>query len=201
MGEYHERFIRKHFQSEQDYQDYKNRKLHVSWKKTALTIFGGVYALENLIDEKATISAQDKNDILDFFTAYAEERAEEIGAAKKENANIANIRKETAKMKKQRNLAIALCAIFFAIAMLFAFRPATAGKDAAPVEAQAEAAVSFAEWTRRQKAEYIASAESDKYHRRSCEYVENILDENRVYYDTAADAENGGKTACSLCRP
>lgn len=201
MGEYHERFIRKHFQSEQDYQDYKNRKLHVSWKETALTTFGGVRALENLIDEKATISVQDKNDILDFFTAYAEERAEEIGAAEKESANIANIKKETVKMKRQRDLALILCVIFFAIAMLFAFRPVAAGKDAAPVETRAEAVVSFAEWTRRQKAEYIASSESDKYHRRSCEYVENILDENRVYYDTAADAERDSKTACSLCRP
>lgn len=105
------------------------------------------------------------------------------------------------KWKKQRDLALILCVIFFVIAMLFAFRPAAASKDAAPVEAQAEETVSFAEWTRRQKAEYIASSESDKYHRRSCEYVENILDENRVYYDTAADAERDGKTACSLCRP
>lgn len=105
------------------------------------------------------------------------------------------------KWKRQRDLALILCAIFFLIAMLFAFRPATADKDAAPVETQAETTVSFAEWTRRQKAEYIASSESDKYHRRSCEYVENILDENRVYYDTAADAECDGKTACSLCRP
>lgn len=105
------------------------------------------------------------------------------------------------KRKRQRDLALILCVIFFAIAMLFAFRPAATGQDAAPTETGAETAVSFAEWTRRQKAEYIASSESDKYHRRSCEYVENILDENRVYYDTAADAERDGKTACSVCRP
>ena len=138
----------------------------------------------------------------DSFDAWLSERVyslqSDLNYAKAEREKAA---RSAASYKKQRNLAIVLCVIFFAAAMLFALRPAAAGKDTAPAEARAETAVSFAEWTRRQKAEYIASAESDKYHRRSCEYVENILDENRVYYDTAADAENSGKTACSLCRP
>ena len=42
---------------------------------------------------------------------------------------------------------------------------------------------------------------SDKYHQLACDYVDNILEENMVYYKTPADAERDGKYACSVCRP
>lgn len=48
---------------------------------------------------------------------------------------------------------------------------------------------------------YVASSNSDKYHRRACDYAKNILEENRVYYEKRADAERDGKSPCSLCRP
>lgn len=48
---------------------------------------------------------------------------------------------------------------------------------------------------------YVASVNSDIFHRSSCDYAENILEENRVYYATAADAEDAGKRPCSVCRP
>lgn len=95
---------------------------------------------------------------------------------------------EASEYKKQRNIALALCAIFFVIALVFATRPASA--------ASAKTSVTG---VRQEK--YVASSVSDKYHRLSCEYADNILDENRVYYDTAADAERDGKCACSVCRP
>jgi len=88
----------------------------------------------------------------------------------------------------QRNIALVLCAIFFVIALVFATRPASAASVKTSVTG-----------VRQEK--YVASSVSDKYHRLSCEYADNILDENRVYYDTAADAERDGKCACSVCRP
>lgn len=88
----------------------------------------------------------------------------------------------------QRNIALVLCAIFFVIALVFATRPASAASVKTSVTG-----------VRQEK--YVASSVSDKYHRLSCEYAGNILDENRVYYDTAADAERDGKCACSVCRP
>lgn len=88
----------------------------------------------------------------------------------------------------QRNIALVLCAIFFVIALAFATRPASAASVKTSVTG-----------VRQEK--YVASSVSDKYHRLSCEYADNILDENRVYYDTAADAERDGKCACSVCRP
>lgn len=88
----------------------------------------------------------------------------------------------------QRNIALVLCAIFFVIALVFATRPASAASVKTSVAG-----------VRQEK--YVASSVSDKYHRLSCEYADNILDENRVYYDTAADAERDGKCACSVCRP
>ena len=88
----------------------------------------------------------------------------------------------------QRNISLVLCAIFFVIALVFATRPASAASVKTSVTG-----------VRQEK--YVASSVSDKYHRLSCEYADNILDENRVYYDTAADAERDGKCACSVCRP
>lgn len=88
----------------------------------------------------------------------------------------------------QRNIALVLCAIFFVIALVFATRPASAASVKTSVTG-----------VRQEK--YVASSVSDKYHRLSCEYADNILDENRVYYDTAADAERDGKCACSVCGP
>lgn len=88
----------------------------------------------------------------------------------------------------QRNIALVLCAIFFVIALVFATRPASAASVKTSVTG-----------VRQEK--YVASSVSDKYHRLSCEYADNILDENLVYYDTAADAERDGKCACSVCRP
>ena len=88
----------------------------------------------------------------------------------------------------QRNLALVLCAIFFVIALVFATRPASAASVKTSVTG-----------VRQEK--YVASSVSDKYHRLSCEYAGNILGDNRVYYETKADAELDGKTACAVCRP
>lgn len=100
---------------------------------------------------------------------------------------------EQGKQRKyvlQRNIAVVLCAVFFAIALLFATKPASA----APA---AKAAVASAQ----QAEEVVASVNSDKYHRLTCDYADNILEENKVYYKTPADAERDGKYACSVCRP
>lgn len=88
----------------------------------------------------------------------------------------------------QRNIALVLCAIFFVIALVFATRPASAASVKTSV-------------TGVQQEKYVASSVSDKYHRLSCEYAGNILGDNRVYYETKADAELDGKTACAVCRP
>lgn len=48
---------------------------------------------------------------------------------------------------------------------------------------------------------YVASRESDKYHRISCHYVDNILPKNKVYYYTKESAKRAGKSPCSVCKP
>ena len=52
-----------------------------------------------------------------------------------------------------------------------------------------------------QERNYVASANSDKYHLPSCDYAGNILEGNRVYYATAQAAVDAGKVPCSVCRP
>ena len=96
--------------------------------------------------------------------------------------------KQQRKYVLQRNIALVLCAIFFVIALVFATRPASAASVKTSVTG-----------VRQEK--YVASSVSDKYHRLSCEYADNILEENKVYYKTPADAERDGKYACSVCRP
>lgn len=102
-------------------------------------------------------------------------------------------------LKKQRNLALILCVIFFLMAMLFAFRPEDIQKqqteEAGLISAPPASVVEI---------NYVASANSDKYHLPSCEYAKNILPENRIEINSKLDlaiAENKGYTPCSACRP
>lgn len=53
----------------------------------------------------------------------------------------------------------------------------------------------------REKWPYVASVNSNKYHRKDCEYADAIYPENRVYYETKADAEQDFKEPCAVCRP
>lgn len=48
---------------------------------------------------------------------------------------------------------------------------------------------------------YVASVNSDIYHRSSCDYVDNILEENRTYYLSKLRAIIDGKQPCSVCMP
>ena len=97
---------------------------------------------------------------------------------------------------RQRNLAIALCVALLVAVLFLALRPIPEAEDESPppaVDKQSGAIVT--------EQNYVASVNSDKYYRLTCDYAENILEENRVYYETAADAEDAGKHPCSACRP
>ena len=48
---------------------------------------------------------------------------------------------------------------------------------------------------------YAASSESDKYHRPSCHYVDNILPWNLIYFYSKSDARSAGYSPCSVCSP
>ena len=124
----------------------------------------------------------------DCFEAWLSERAYSLrDSLNYANAKAGKAEQEARAYKKQRNIALVLCAVFFAIALLFATRPVSAAKAAVASAQRVE--------------EVVASANSDKYHRLTCDYVDNILEENRVYYKSPADAERDGKYACSVCRP
>lgn len=117
--------------------------------------------------------------------------------------DFATIEKEELKCavrdhKKQRNIAFILCAVFFVLTLFFAFRtmPAASTQRTYPASAA---------HTQTQRAEpeekYVASVNSSKYHRLTCDYADNILEENRVYYAMEHEAEVAGKSPCSVCRP
>ncbi len=48
---------------------------------------------------------------------------------------------------------------------------------------------------------YVASREGDKYHKTSCRVAKNIKAENKVSYQSKAEAEKDGKTPCGICKP
>lgn len=48
---------------------------------------------------------------------------------------------------------------------------------------------------------YAASRESDRYHRPSCYYVDNILPENLFYFSSESAARRAGYYPCSVCNP
>ena len=122
----------------------------------------------------------------DCFEAWLSERAYSLrDSLNYANAKAGRAEQEARAYKKQRNIALVLCVVFFALALLFATRPASA----APAAKAAGGTT------------VVASANSDKYHRLTCDYAGNILEENKVYYKTPADAERDGKYACSVCRP
>lgn len=106
--------------------------------------------------------------------------------------------KDCMSLKNQRNIAFVLCAVFFALTLIFAFRSTpVASKQAASPTSTARAQAQRTD----QAKNYVASVNSGKYHRLTCDYADNILEENRVYYATVQEAEAAGKQSCSVCRP
>lgn len=48
---------------------------------------------------------------------------------------------------------------------------------------------------------FIGNKNTKKYHTRDCEWGKRISPKNRVYFDTALDAEKAGYVACKICHP
>lgn len=48
---------------------------------------------------------------------------------------------------------------------------------------------------------YVASSESNRYHRTSCHYVDQILSENLIYFYSENSARGAGYSPCSICEP
>lgn len=48
---------------------------------------------------------------------------------------------------------------------------------------------------------YIASVNGKKYHKLDCRFVEQINDENKVFYHSESEAEEDGKEPCKTCKP
>lgn len=48
---------------------------------------------------------------------------------------------------------------------------------------------------------FVASKNSDKFHRTDCRYAASIAEQNRVWFDTVDEAEAAGYQPCSTCTP
>lgn len=48
---------------------------------------------------------------------------------------------------------------------------------------------------------YVASKQSDVFHKTSCKYADNIIKSNREYFGSSQAAIEAGKRPCSYCKP
>ena len=48
---------------------------------------------------------------------------------------------------------------------------------------------------------YVASSESDVFHKPNCRYVKQIKSENKITFNSKQDAINAGYRACKVCQP
>jgi len=48
---------------------------------------------------------------------------------------------------------------------------------------------------------YVGSIESDKYHYPTCRHAQNILEINKVWFDTIEEAQNLRYVPCGVCKP
>lgn len=54
----------------------------------------------------------------------------------------------------------------------------------------------------KESGKFVASKERDKYHTPTCRWVENqMLEENKIWFDSAEDAEAAGFKPCGTCHP
>ncbi len=57
------------------------------------------------------------------------------------------------------------------------------------------------EENRSEEGEFVASTSSKKYHLPECRYAVKIREENRIYFQSAEDAEDQGYEPCKVCNP
>ena len=211
MGEYHSQYIKGLFKNNQEYQDYRSRKIHVNWKESTRKLFSDIYTLENSLDEKG-IPTNEKNTFLDLFVSYAKERRNEIENLewKLRLQEKEHIKKEK-KIRTQKNIVIFLCTVLLAIFVATSFffyqetkRISTLSEENWSVGYETGVKVAkegLSIIPPNADVEYVASENSDKYHRLSCRYSDQILEGNRIYYKTMQEAEEDGKSPCSVCLP
>jgi len=51
------------------------------------------------------------------------------------------------------------------------------------------------------ESKYVASINSEVFHKLDCSYVKRIKEENKIYFDTCEDARNSGRRPCLRCNP
>lgn len=73
-----------------------------------------------------------------------------------------------------------------------------AGKDAGK-EVKDSGSTSQRFDIKKREGNIVASKNSDVYHLISCDYVENIKEENRIYFKTTTEAQASGLKQCEVC--
>lgn len=95
------------------------------------------------------------------------------------------------------NPAIFCIIAFFALIAFFYIRTAfLPGTSSAPISKDSPDSISRSVDF---ETSYVGSVNRDLVHLDTCSYAKNILDENRVYYESIDDALNDGRKMCAVC--
>lgn len=166
-----------------------------------------VSSMEQFLEGNTAVSDYDKEAILQHCREESEKTSEVITHLRKSrNESIHSFKSSDRKLKKMEEslktsirknrilnilfgISLSLCVIMAGLcAYLY-----TSSSDT-PSSSSSKSVSST-------QSRYVASSESDKYHRLTCDFADNILPENRIFYKTAEDAIKDGKQPCTVCLP
>lgn len=92
--------------------------------------------------------------------------------------------------------------IFIMFGITALFPPSSRGENEPPVNKTSVVLVEpKPKEEKKETGEFVASKNSDKFHRKSCQYVDQIYESNIVYYKNRESAIKAGKSPCSVCMP
>lgn len=102
------------------------------------------------------------------------------------------------KKKSKKKLAV-ICSSIALLAIVITVICIVSSQSSTPPLSDSSSAGSSA--AEQSEPSYVASVNGKKYHKLDCRFVEQINDENKVFYRSESEAEEGGKTPCKTCKP
>lgn len=92
--------------------------------------------------------------------------------------------------------------IFIMFGITALFPPSSGGENEPPVNKTSAVLVEpKPKEEKKETGDFVASKNSDKFHKKSCQYVDQIYEGNIVYYKNRESAIKAGKSPCSVCMP
>lgn len=138
----------------------------------------------------------------DFFTDEVKKYNQRRYSQKPEENDFTQSRPVQRFFASILGVSILVIGIFIMIGIITLFPSPSGGGNDSPVnKASAVLVEPGSKEAKKETGSFVASKNSDKFHRKSCQYVDQIYKGNIVYYKNRESAIAAGKSPCSVCRP